>query len=183
MDPRSLTHACAVQQGSIASGCCWRNHGQCSVKSSPPNSPHVAVKMSKRCFSKKKGRMREKSHRGSWDPDSQDTTRVASQFGFVGAVAASAHCSLRLLSVLAYIYIYTCVWWAGCGYFLFNQTENWDLVSLMCGVEHLAVFIQEMQAVVFVMTVSSVLCCVLAVVPYETQTSYAPLSIARSYQS
>lgn len=109
MDPRSLTHACAVQQGSIASGCCWRNHGQCSVKSSPPNSPHVAVKMSKRCFSKKKGRMREKSHRGSWDPDSQDTTRVASQFGFVGAVAASAHCSLRLLSVLAYIYIYVCV--------------------------------------------------------------------------
>lgn len=54
MDPRSLTHACAVQQGSIASGCCWRNHGQCSVKSSPPNSPHVAVKMSKRCFSKKR---------------------------------------------------------------------------------------------------------------------------------
>lgn len=54
MDPRSLTHACAVQQGSIASGCCWRNHGQCSVKSSPPNSPHVAVKISKRCFSKKR---------------------------------------------------------------------------------------------------------------------------------
>lgn len=110
MDPRSLTHACAVQQGSIASGCCWRNHGQCSVKSSPPNSPHVAVKMSKRCFSKKKGRMREKSHRGSWDPDSQDATRVASQFGFVGAVAASAHCSLIdfFLCWLTYIYIRVC---------------------------------------------------------------------------
>lgn len=66
MDPCSLTHACAVQQGSIASGCCWRNRGECSVKTSPPNSPHVAVKISKRCFSKKKkGRMREKSHRGS----------------------------------------------------------------------------------------------------------------------
>lgn len=104
--------------------------------------------------------MREKSHRGSWDPDSQDATRVASQFGFVGAVAASAHCSLIDFFLCWLTYIYTCVWWAGCGYFLFNQTENWDLVSLMCGVEHLAVFIQEMQAVVFVMTVSiSIVLC------------------------
>lgn len=182
MDPRSLTHACAVQQGSIASGCCWRNHGQCSVKSSPPNSPHVAVKMSKRCFSKK---------RAEWERnliEEAEILTVRTPLGLplsLGSLVLSLH-PLTVLSdfFLCWLtYIYTCVWWAGCGYFLFNQTENWDLVSLMCGVEHLAVFIQEMQAVVFVMTVSSVLCCVLAVVPYETQTSYAPLSIARSYQS
>lgn len=111
MDPRSLRHACAVQQGSIASGCCWRNHGQCSVKSSPPNSPHVAVKMSKRCFSKKK--------RAEWERnliEEAEILTVRTPLGLplsLGSLVLSLH-PLTVLSDfflcwLTYIYTRVCV--------------------------------------------------------------------------